>query len=257
MTMTQQKNVVLPVGLQCIYFIMIALTCYMMLDAFGVSLTNLVAYKVTLKRMVFSYGGLLILVGTLFFAHSKRYFENNKVLVYSMIALLISALIMSSFNENIFSFRRNFETDTLFFISLHAFMVVSFYGWVTLFVMVYYSAGHNSQSITLVWSLGALLASIIYVVLIWLIIQLVQFLDLNLHSWPLWFKCFVFSFSILCSSNMIALLSFYLEAQKKIYLIVVTLSLFLSLFFVIYLNITQSFESHVVMLYFNYPDFIQ
>lgn len=56
---------------------------------------------------------------------------------------------------------------------------------------------------------------------------------------------------------MIALLSFYLEAQKKIYLIVVTLSLFLSLFFVIYLNITQSFESHVVMLYFNYPDFIQ
>lgn len=254
---TQQKTVILPVGLQCFYFIIIALISYMMLDAFGVSLTNLVAYHVTLERISLSYVGLLILVGILFWGNSQRYYQSNKVLVYSVIVLLVSALIMYSFNENIFSYRRNFESDTLFFISLHVFMVISFYGWVTLFIMAYYSTGHDFKRISLAWSFGALLAVIIYIVLIWIIIHLIQFLDLNLHSWPLWFKCFVFSFSILCSSNIIALLASYLEDKKKIYFIILVLTSLLSLLFIIYLNIAQSFESHVVMLYFEYPDFIK
>lgn len=258
MTNSSSKSfLILPVGLQSLYFVLIALGCYMGLDAFGVSFSNLVAYNVTTERLLLSYGGVILCALLIFFKSEQRFYRYNNVLIIVLVILGFSAVILSQFNEYVYLFRGDFKTDTPFFIGLHAFMAFSIYGWIILFTMAYYTSVKSIKRTYLAIALAPIFTFVIYLLVTQGLIFIITSLEITLYGWPLWFACFIFSFAILGSSNLIALLAHWVEESPKAYLIVVVLGGLLSITFFVYLNYYQLFERHLVMLYFNYPDFIQ
>lgn len=253
---------VLPVGWQSIYFIVIAFACYMGLDALGVSLSYLVSYPVTTERLLLSYGGLVLLAICIFFKSPHRFYKHHNILIIVLLLLGLSALILYQFNDSIYLFKESFKTDTPYFIALHGFIALSFYIWIVFFAMAYYASGSPVKSVSiksvyLTIVFAPVLTYMIYIVMTVGFIFTFILLDAKLHGWPLWYLCFIFSFAILVSSNLIALLTTWAEARPKAYVILLSFGIIVSLLFFAYLNYEQVFQNHLISLYFNYPDFIQ
>ncbi|UNM96470.1 hypothetical protein MMG00_00950 [Ignatzschineria rhizosphaerae] len=254
---SSQPTIIAPVGRQVLYFILIALVSYMGIDAFDLSLSNILAYDVSLSRISLSYFAVIVLVLIIFWGSLERYYETQKALITVFVGLVLSAIILFYLNEEIYQFRRDFDTSSAFFIILHGFMTLFLYGAIILFVMAYFPGSQDKKRGLIACMLSPCITLLLHVIIMLTFVKIIIMLDINLISWPLWFACFIFSFSVLCSSHIMMLITHWTSNRPTVYKAVLVIGALLSVALLIYMNMALVFENYVVMLYFDYPDFIR
>lgn len=240
---------ILPVSYQCFYFVLIALLYFMGLDAFSISFTAILPFSVAKERIFFSYFGVLFLLFSVFYAHHLRQLYGTFKPAFWMLGLIalmaLSILLLNDRHPN--------------FIIINFLMTAGSYLWVALFITAYFGVDPkiNQRTLALTLVIGPLMVAALFLLLNFSTKLLITQLDLNLYSWPLWFRCFMASLAILVASHLIIGMNHWLFHKKALYQYILILGFILSAVAFIYVNVDPVFEHYFMMLEFDFPAFIK
>ena len=255
-----KSSVILSVGTQCAYFVLIACVYFTGLDAFGLSFSRIQAMPATIGRIFLSYLGVIVLLYCIFYPYAERsFYQSIRSFLYMLGFIVITIIAIYFLNDELWSYLRTFDEKSPVFIGIHLLMTITSYVWISLFIMAYfgYSEEVTNRTKVLVLALGPLLVAIFYLLLIEATKQTVLGLELNLYGWPRWFRCFLASFAILLTANLLIILNHMSFNKNILYKSIIVIGFILSISLFIYININVVFERYFTMMYFDFPGFIK
>lgn len=253
----QKRTPIVPVGQQCVYFVLIGLACFMSLEVLEISFYNLAPYPALIGRQTLSLLVLLVLIYLIFMPYGDRYHQSHKLLIRAIIIVIGLRVGLYLFNLSVHLFRGDFDVTTDYFIGLQAFLSIALYVGIVMFGFVYFTSIMNTQNMIISSVFMPVLTIVLFIVLISCFRQMIGILNLELRSWPLWFLCFIFSFALLLSVHLTVLINYGVNRAPKFVIASIVVGIILSGLLLFYINKEAAFSRFIMMFYYNFPDFIR